>query len=34
MAAMVGAVTMSRMISDETAASRVLNEVKQHLGKI
>ncbi len=34
MAAMVGAVTMSRMIPDEAAAATVLNEVKQHLAKI
>lgn len=34
MAAMVGAVTMSRMIPNEEEASAVLNEVKRHLGKI
>lgn len=34
MAAMVGAVTMSRMIPDESAAATVLNEVKLHLAKI
>lgn len=34
MAAMVGAVTMSRMMSDEAAASTVLNEVKHHLSTV
>lgn len=34
LAAMVGAVTMSRMMSDEAAAATVLNEVKRHLGTV
>lgn len=34
MAAMLGALTMSRMMPDATAAATVLNEVKRHLGKV
>jgi len=34
LAAMVGAVTMSRLMSDEAAAATILNEVKRHLGAV
>jgi TetR/AcrR family transcriptional repressor of nem operon len=34
MAAMVGAVTMSRLFSDEAAGAAILHEVKQHLSAL